>query len=479
METKKVSFCCPKHGSISAPVEYISIDIGSRRLADVPVKFCYACQKYYTPYSNLLALVKIHHRGHLVSATALGGGKDTPREDVRVPYYLDGRPADKKAGKKSNSSKMTTYGAPKQRIKGYYIIQLKHVYMGSSKKNFVLTNYPCDKCLYCGNKLVNFVNFARLNETEGVRIPGQYCSRCEAFFESSGINFKKLHTSLPDRDDLSIDEQFIIPDYSDKIRYARSKKSAAIAIHLKHKSTGAHRLITIVAVQSDKDYNADVFYYGDRLAREILCEVYKEQKTVAVAGEEYDLYKVLSLGHKNEDIVNRLKVKKIVLRKGGGIYQGIKEDDIELVDVLMYSPFTGCLEIAHASYDSEHRLYYMDIKVFRDFVAKYGNPGVTIAAYYKGKTDFSTMRDESILHAYGYVVGKAGLSDRERQILLAEVLDLGLMKPYGILSLLNLNISTHPEERYPEARADWEMDRQFVMEYRINPERFVVATIGL
>lgn len=64
-------------------------------------------------------------------------------------------------------------------------------------------------------------------------------------------------------------------------------------------------------------------------------------------------------------------------------------------------------------------------------------------------------------------------------ITLAAVLDLGLIKPSAILSLLNLNISTHPEEKYPEARADWDMDRQFVMEYMINPERFVVATTGL
>lgn len=479
METKKVSFCCPEHGLISGPVEYISVDIGNRRLVDVPVKFCSACQKYYTPYSNLLALIKLHHRGCPVLATALGCGKDMPREDVRVPYYLYGQAVAKKLYTDNKFCRKATHGAPKERIKGYYIIQLKHVYMGSCKKQFALTNYICDECLYCGNKLIHFINFARLNDTEGARIPGQYCSQCDIFFESNGTIFKELHSYLPDRDEISIDEQFLIPDYSKRIQYARSKKSAAIAIHLKNKSTGAHRLITIVASRSDKDNNSDVRYYGDRLAREILYEVYKGQKTIAIAGEEYDLHKVLSLGDKNTDIVNRLKITKIVLRKGGGIYQGIKEEGIELVDVLMYSPFTGCLEIAHASYDPKRALYYMDINVFRDFVAQYGNPGVTIAAYHKGKTDFLSMRDESILHAYGYKVGKSGLSDRERQVLLAEVLDLGIMTLSGILSLLNLNISTHPEGKYPEANADWETDKRFVMEYKINPERFVVATIGL
>ena len=386
MDTKKVGFCCSEHGSISSQVEYISVDIGSRRLMDVPVKFCHACQKYYTPYSNLLALIKIYHRGHPVSATALSYAKNVPLEAVRVPYYLDSHATDKKSGENNKSGKRTTtHGAPKQRIKGYYIIQLKHVYMGACKKNFVLTNYPCNECLCCGNKLVSFVNFARLNETEGLRIPGQYCSRCDTFFESCGTNFKDLHSCLPDREDISIDDQFLIPDYSKRIQYARSKKSAAIAIHLKNKATGSHRLITITASLSEKDNDSDVLYYGDRLAREILCNVYREQKTVEIAGAKYELYKVLSLGHKNEDIVNRLKITKIVLRKGGGIYQGIREEGIKLVDVLLYSPFTSCLEIAHASYDSKHKLYYMDIKVFRDFVSIYGNPGIAIAAYHKGR----------------------------------------------------------------------------------------------
>ncbi len=133
----------------------------------------------------------------------------------------------------------------------------------------------------------------------------------------------------------------------------------------------------------------------------------------------------------------------------------------------------------NASYDNENNVYYMDANVFRGFVQKYGNPGVRIAAYQKGERDLSTMREESILHAYGYVVGRAGLPESVRWALLGEVLDLGIMSAQSILSLLELDISMHKGDKYQYSRECWEADKRFVTNYNVNPERFVVATIGI
>jgi hypothetical protein len=198
-----------------------------------------------------------------------------------------------------------------------------------------------------------------------------------------------------------------------------------------------------------------------------------------MAGDELEILKILRLDWKRDFLLDRLKVDTIVLRKGGGLYGGIAQHGTELVDILLYSPFTGCFEVAHATFDTENAIYYMDAKVFRSFVLKYGNPGIKIAAYQRGLVDFSTMQEESILHAYGYVVGNNGVSDRERRNLLGEVMDLGLMSASSILNLLDLNIAMHPGEKYENARFDWELDKQFVMEYKVNPDRFVVATSGL
>lgn len=51
----EVTFCCPTHGILNAPVEYISLDLRDRMLVDVPVMYCPKCDKYFTPCTGLLA----------------------------------------------------------------------------------------------------------------------------------------------------------------------------------------------------------------------------------------------------------------------------------------------------------------------------------------------------------------------------------------------------------------------------------------
>ena len=57
-------------------------------------------------------------------------------------------------------------------------------------------------------------------------------------------------------------------------------------------------------------------------------------------------------------------------------------------------------------------------------------------------------------------------------------MDLGIMSAESILHLLDHNISMHSQDKDRYARMDWEADKQFVMGYKVNPNRFVVATIG-
>lgn len=51
--------------------------------------YCKQCRKYYTPFSNLLSLVPIQHRGQMVCASQGRIRKDIHREIVRVPRFLD------------------------------------------------------------------------------------------------------------------------------------------------------------------------------------------------------------------------------------------------------------------------------------------------------------------------------------------------------------------------------------------------------
>ena len=44
-QTKDVAFCCPAHGVLQESVEYFSVNLGTKRLANVSVMFCNQCHE--------------------------------------------------------------------------------------------------------------------------------------------------------------------------------------------------------------------------------------------------------------------------------------------------------------------------------------------------------------------------------------------------------------------------------------------------
>ena len=79
---------------------------------------------------------------------------------------------------------------------------------------------------------------------------------------------------------------------------------------------------------------------------------------------------------------------------------------------------------------------------------------------------------------YGYSVSKANnLSERERHEILAEIVDLGILKVNQIVNLLDFNCRLHSGEQYYWARRKWEIDKAFIENYKVNPNRFLIVDI--
>lgn len=472
-QTKKAAFVCPNHGVLYGTVEYASADMGTKALVDIPVMYCQVCKKYYTPFTNLLSFVgflDLQYKGCRVVASQGRVEKSISRETVQVPHFVD-KPIPNKAPARPQSKLPT-------RMKGYEVVTP----VGQKTEGFklYLTNYVCEECPVCKQRLVQFIKFIQISETQALRVPVKCCTKCDLFFEEHGSALAEISKEVPLPEQYSISQEYLIPRYAKRMQTVRSIKSASIAVHLKEEGRSNHRLITIVSSREDRNNKNDVFHYTDLFARQLLLEIHRQSKSIDIAGVIFDILKVFRIGVEKDPLRRHTEIDTIVLRSGGGLYQGLFDSGTELVDILLFSPFTRCFEVAHASYDTENALYYMDAKVFRKFVMQYGNPGVRIAAYQSGLLrNFSTMKEESVLHAYGYVVGNSGVPENARQSLLGEILDLGLMSSHSILCLLELNLSTHPGEKYRNARACWEADRRFVMEYKVNPDRFVVAGIGI
>ena len=156
----------------------------------------------------------------------------------------------------------------------------------------------------------------------------------------------------------------------------------------------------------------------------------------------------------------------------------------EVVDVLLYSLKTEQYELIRASQDISTGVCYTDSRFFRAFIEKYGKPDLmpsfsgnpTKPSSFGSRIEWDDLNTESFLRAYGYSVSqKDGFSSAYRQALLAEVVDLEYLTPEQIVSHLLWCISTHPGYAYSIAEGKWKEDIEFVRNYKVNPERFLLC----
>ncbi len=240
------------------------------------------------------------------------------------------------------------------------------------------------------------------------------------------------------------------------------------------------KLVLVISSHSAESSGKIIYLdYRTQEARDILTEIFKDQESESEIDFRGDKYAVFfAEGKEHENPRPEYILKKIFLRDGCGYRYGNTSG--ELVDALLYSPFTNRYEIVHTTYLKEDDEYCMDISIYKNFVMEFGNPGIIpIASNYSGRyggNNFDDLQVESLLHAFGYNVNKAdNLSDRERQDTLSMVIDLELMEQKNIVRFIDWLISTHPSDRYREARHKWKKDKEYVMNYEANPERFIIA----
>jgi len=234
-QTKNVTFCCPQHGILAESPEYFSADFGRRKLVDIPVMHCAACDKYYTPFANLLAIKPLQHKNREVAASRGRVEKSLPKALVRVPYFTETGNTDSNPTNKAvkNFANATT----RHCANGYKTVPAGTLKQSAFIHKTVLTNYDCKECFICSNRLVNFVNFIEISEREAIRIPGQYCTKCNTFYKSRGAALKNLLDSYAVPDTYSIQTEYLIPQYSEKMRIFRSLRSVSLVIHLRCKKS--------------------------------------------------------------------------------------------------------------------------------------------------------------------------------------------------------------------------------------------------
>lgn len=363
------------------------------------------------------------------------------------------------------------------RLDGYALVPSNIVHVSPPIHKLKLIDYLIDNCVTCGARLINLVIYIPTHDGRAIKVPMKQCTNCGCFFEEHGGRLSSIIEKLSYPSNYIANREYLIPNFDEKRNKIRAIPSAAFAIHLISKSNNNHRLITVVNSESDRNPEADIYHYSDLFFRKVLL-AFQRRRNITICNDDFATVGMFHVGNENNNLYRRSTIQSLTIRHGGGIY--VNESSKEhFVDILLYSPFTDCMEVVPVSYDEEEDFYYMDITLLRWFVRKYGNPGITISAYQRW-TDNYEMREESLLHAYGYTVAqKPGLSDTQRHAILAEVLDLEFLSKYSVLRLLQHNIQTHSQDKDQNARHLWELDMNFVINYKMNPQRFIISDIGI
>lgn len=353
-----------------------------------------------------------------------------------------------------------------------------------------------NKCPACGSSLMDDYTDIPISREKAIRIHGKYCKGCRCLYIFDREKVVKLLEDNAFAKDFSIDGRYLwnITEMQNQEKKRRQAKALEEKRKRKLQNTAGSMIMICVYFSdgTEQDYivtndldaanlASDVLHYSSREARELLTAAMKDtrEKQGTLNGKGFTV--THSLKTNSTDSLDKFLLTDIQIGKGGGYISSIKNANYELVDVLMYSPFTDCYELVHATYNRSMQSCFVDISVFRNFINNYGNPGLPLFNLKSdtNKIAWNDLNEESILRSYSYTVASEdNLSNEFRHDLLAEMIDLGIVDIPKIVKLLDFFIDTHPNEKDIYARLKWEQDKKFVMNYKFNPNRFLIADLS-
>lgn len=380
------------------------------------------------------------------------------------------------------------------RGKSIELLQRSSVEWKTAKKICTLpvTRQTCPKC---SSALADDYTLLPISEQTNAKINGQCCRNCGIIYVEKDLKpeLNKLMRDNPLSKGFTLDDRELWNASAvEKEQVQREKRKQRLAEQKQRLRNIPHAVVVICTKEQGiiREYvitngnaipnESNVFYYKSPIARELLSAAFAEQKEKkgVLCGKNYKVIGVvLAEGHAKGLPFNLLPVE-LVIEADGGYSSSVVNSNYELVDLLVYSPFSQRYELMRSTYSKECGYCYTDIGIFRRFVREYGNPEIDIDFHCSNSNSFfiGDLKCESVLMMYGYNVSKANnLSERDRCEMLAEIVDLKILKVHQIVFLLDSFCRLHPGAMYASARAKWTHDKEFIENYKVNPERFLIA----
>ena len=266
----------------------------------------------------------------------------------------------------------------------------------------------------------------------------------------------------------------------EKLKRLEEVPSAEIMICVRFDDDKSNEDFIIASDRQDTN-NKKAFHYTDEIGRELLSSAYATQrmKRGKINGKNYSVIDCLYPDSKRKHLSGHIIPTSLIIRKDGGYHNSIEGNEMEIVHILLYSPFTDRYEIICSTLDKKNDIYFVDIQLYRKYVEKYGYPDCSVKLNKQTNNSemcFDDLNAESILKEVGYSVNeKDGFSPRARQELLADIVDLQILSVSNVVSYLDWFIRSHPNPKDTNARYKWNEDKTFIQNYKVNPERFFIA----
>ena len=367
-------------------------------------------------------------------------------------------------------------------------------------KNIIGTNHNIEICPKCRKKLENDYTLIPLDEYYRAKITGMNCFECNVIYVAWGKTVENLLKDNVYSGDFTFNNKKL-SNYTENINKAKEEKlkeeerqieqnrkmqafskyySAVVMICIKYENGDS---IEYIIVNDEKDADGTYsFDYRGFEGRELLSAAFAEEreKHGVFNNEKYEVLDCVFPDGDSKHIPETVIPTTRYINQDGGYKTSVRNANYEIIDVLWYSPFTGMYEIIRATYNHLTEECYTDIKLYKKFVNAYGNPGEIYFlkyGYYGEQNRWDNLNRESILKEFGYSVSQAdGLSPKERQDILKDLVDLEILRVCDIINHLYFCINSHSDEKYIIACRKWKTDIEFMQNYKVNPNRFLIAS---
>ena len=336
------------------------------------------------------------------------------------------------------------------------------------KRKVFLTAFKLNRCVCCGSSVDKF----RMRLEKGAQrwIDAQHCWKCNAFY----LLGYQGNVDLMRSNFESIDATVLLRHVREYNRYVALRheidvKTMAFSFLLINRTDAM--IYTIITDHRLRNPGSRVIHYRELEARQIMTAYFYGDASFSMNGSDYTVQMFENKYGDQQSLRVLFPDDEICVGEGnnGGYYT---PDGSKTIIALLYCANTQCLEAANVTYDEEEGVYLMDSTVYRSLVEQHGFP---ICEYVsRNRNGYSELNEESKLHILGYNVGESeGMSDVQRQSLLAQLVELGFLKTYEIVSHLDFLIRLNGG-RSQKSIQRWKADKEFITNYRIDQDRFAL-----